>query len=334
MTRILAADIGGTNCRFGLFDHLPGREPWLLESRTVPTDSVRSLPELLARLKESAPDLAPDAADRIVLAVAGPVRDGVRCELTNADWVIDLRDPAAGLPRERTVLVNDFVAQALGCRTGYAARSSVVISQGVPHPAVVAAVGAGTGLGLCALVPLPAGPDGVCRCLPLPSEGGHAPLAFLTAREFEFLRFLQERTGHSHAFGDIVVSGRGLSAMHRFLTGRDLTPPEVAAEIGPDSETTAWFARFLARACRAYALSVLAWGGLFLCGGITAKNPFLATHPEFLREFTDCPAYGHLLAQVPIRLVTAPDTGLHGAASLGRAFLEGQSDGAIHVFVP
>lgn len=328
MNRILAADIGGTNSRFGLFDHRPGREPELLESCVVPTASVRSLPELLARVREAGAGFDPAAADRVVLAVAGPVQDGVRCELTNAPWGIDLLDPDAGLPRERTVLVNDFVAQALGSRTRYAAQSAVTIQEGFARPGVVAAVGAGTGLGLCALVPLPEGPDGVSGRLPLPSEAGHAPLAFVTPREFEFLRFLQERTGHTHAFGDIVVSGRGLSAMHGFLTGRDVSPAEVAAEIGPDSETTAWFARFLARACRAYALSVLAWGGLFLCGGIAAKNPFLAAHPEFLREFRDCPAYGHLLAQVPIRLVTAPDTGLHGAASLGRA------DAAIHVFVP
>jgi len=134
-------------------------------------------------------------------------------------------------------------------------------------------------------------------------------------REFEFLEFLQAQTGHSHGFGDIMVSGPGLSFLHEFLTGRRLAPQEVAREIGPDSETTRWFARFFGRACRSYALNVLSWGGVSLCGGIAARNPFLATHGEFLREFTDCPAYASLLAQVPIRLITAPDAGLHGAAS-------------------
>ena len=334
MRRILAADIGGTNSRFGLFEHLPGREPGLLGSQSIPTASVRSLPELLARIGDAGLDLEPAAADLIVLAVAGPVRDGVQCDLTNAPWGIDLNDPQAGLPRERTVLINDFVAQALGCRTGYAAGATIVIRQGASRPAVVAAVGPGTGLGLCALVPLPAGPGGVSRCLPLPSEGGHAPLAFVTPREFEFLRFLQERTGHSHAFGDTVVSGRGLTAMHEFLTGRVLSPVEVAAQIGPESETTAWFARFLARACRAYTLHVLAWGGLYLCGGIAAKNPFLVTHPEFLREYSDCPAYARQLDEVPIRLVTAPDTGLRGAASFGRMLLDERAADSSHVFVP
>lgn len=330
MAYILAADIGGTNSRFGLFDQLPGQEPKLLESFEVPTASVSSLAQLLRRIRDEGLSLDPMDADQVVLAVAGPVRDGVSCSLTNASWDIDLRESAAGLPVERTVLINDFVAQALGCRTRKAAESSVPIQKGIPRPGVVAAVGPGTGLGLCALAPLAGRNPGF---LALPSEGGHAPLAFVTEREFEFLRFLQARTGHSHAFGDIVVSGRGLSAMHLFLTGRDLPAAEVAREIGPESETSEWFARFLGRACRAYVLHVLAWGGLDLCGGIAAKNPFLAAHDEFLREFCDCPAYGHLLARIPVRLITIHDTGLRGAASHARSLLDDKATDAAHVFV-
>lgn len=330
MPYILAADIGGTNSRFGLFGHLSGREPELLESYSVLTASVGSLGQLLQRVREAGLSLDPMAADQIVLAVAGPVQDGVRCALTNASWDIDLRESLAGLPADRTVLINDFVAQALGCRTRNAAESSILIQEGTTRPGVVAAVGPGTGLGLCALVPLAAGTGDF---LALPSEGGHAPLAFITKREFAFLRFLQARTGHSHAFGDIVLSGRGLSSMHLFLTGRDLPAAEVAREIGPQSETAEWFARFFGRACRAYALHVLAWGGLYLCGGIAAKNPFLAAHHEFLREFRDCPAYGHLLAEIPIRLIIATDTGLRGAASHGRSLLDMGIKDASHVFV-
>jgi len=192
----------------------------------------------------------------------------------------------------------------------------MTIQEGVARPGILAAVGAGTGLGLCALAPLPGG-----DFLPLPSEGGHAPLAFISRPEFEFLEFLQARTGHSHGFGDIMVSGPGLSFLHEFLTGRRLAPQEVAREIGPDSETTRWFARFYGRACRVYVLYVLALGGVHLCGGLAAKNPFLVFNEEFLREFRDCPAYGALLQQVPIRLITTLDTGLHGAARYGQMLL-------------
>lgn len=329
MKRILAADIGGTNSRFGHFEAVAGQEPRLVESCSLSTDSVGSLSELLVRMGERGFGLDAMQADQVVLAVAGPVHDGVRCRLTNAAWGIDLHAADVSIPTERSILINDFVAQALGAGTAHAAASALVLQGGEARRGVEAAVGAGTGLGLCALAPLPGGGR-----LPLPSEGGHAPLAFVTEEEFAFLEFLKKRSGHSHAFGDMVLSGSGLSLLHAYLTGRELAPAEAAQEIGPDSETTRWFARFLGRACRAYVLHVLAWGGLSICGGVTAKNPFLVSSAHFLNEFLDCPAYGDELAMIHVRLVTAPDTGLHGAARYARMLLEDRRRGdTTHIYV-
>ena len=69
-------------------------------------------------------------------------------------------------------------------------------------------------------------------------------------------------------------------------------------------------------------LHVLARGGLDICGGVAAKNPHFVTSREFLEEFTDCPAYGDLLASIPVRLITHPDTGLLGAAAYGAMLLD------------
>lgn len=317
MTQILAADIGGTNSRFGLFEIPSGQGPRLVLSRVLSTAGVRSFAELLSRLAESGLRAEGVPVAGVVLAVAGPVRDG-RCRLTNAAWEIDL-GRADGLPVARTELINDFVAQAMGCLTVSVRSSAVSVQDGTTRTGVVAAIGAGTGLGACALVPFPDAPG---RFVPLPSEAGHAPLAFLTEREFALQRFITSQTGHSHAYGDTVVSGRGLTFMHQFLTGKKLSPAEAAAEIRPDSETTAWFARFYGRICRVFALHVLPLGGLFVCGGLAAKNPHFVTHSEFLREFTDCPAYAELLADIPVRLVTSPEAGLYGAAEYGRMLLD------------
>lgn len=321
MARILAADIGATNSRFGLFEMESAQDPRLVLSRELPTAEAVSFADMLTRLAGVGLGVRDTSVAGTVLAVAGPVRDG-RCQLTNAAWDIDLarRD---GLPEARTVLINDFVAQALGCLTAHVRSTATVVQAGVARPGVIAAVGAGTGLGACALIPHPDVPG---RFLPVPTEAGHAPLAFLTAREFAFQEFILRRTGASHACGDVVASGRGLGFMHEFLTGKKLSPAEVAAEIGPDSETTAWFARFYGRVCRMFALHVLPLGGLFVCGGLAAKNPHFVTHPEFLREFTDCPNYADLLAEIPIRRVTSPAAGLFGAAEYGRTLLDAAHD--------
>lgn len=320
MARILAADLGGTNSRFGYFE-TDGCELCLVEVRRIPSEAVRSFPDLLEALSASGFALPPEEADAAALAVAGIVQNGVFCQLTNASWSVDLRLPGLKLPVARTVLMNDFVAQAFGCRTAIAAKSALWIQHGDAVEGVVAVMGAGTGFGQCALV------ERGEKRQALPSEGGHAPLAFVTPREFELSRFIAHKTGYSHAFCDIVLSGRGLSLIHEFLTGRNLSPAEVAAEAGPDTETAAWFARLYGRACRAYVLHVLALGGLDICGGVAGRNPHFVTHPNFLEEFTDSPAYGHLLSTIPIRLITEPDTGLLGAAAYGtRRLAENQGE--------
>ena len=59
-----------------------------------------------------------------------------------------------------------------------------------------------------------------------------------------------------------------------------------------------------------------------VCGGVAVKNSHFVTSREFLEEFTDYPAYGDLLASIPVRLITHPDTGLLGAAAYGAMLLD------------
>lgn len=316
MSQLFVADIGGTNSRIGHFEVVGRRDARLVDSRSFPTDSVSSLTELFAVLRKSGFGLSPLEASYAVLAVAGPVRKGgTFCQLTNAPWNIDLTQCQGLLPEGRTSLINDFVAQALGSRCPEIMDSAFSVQKGKQEHGVIAAVGAGTGFGACALVP---DPDDLSEYIPLPSEAGHAPLPLMTQRELDFMHFLKNRTGYTYAFGDIVLSGRGLSLMHWFLTNRRLSPREVAAECGPHSETAAWFARLYGRVCRSFALCVLPVGGLRVCGGLASRNPHFVTHPEFLREFRDCPDYAELLNAIPIDLLTSPESGLHGAALWAR----------------
>lgn len=64
---------------------------------------------LLTKLAQSAFSLQPLRADRIVIAVAGAIEGGRYAKVTNADWSVDLRDPAlAGLrigPRSSMILL-------------------------------------------------------------------------------------------------------------------------------------------------------------------------------------------------------------------------------------
>ena len=139
--------------------------------------------------------------------------------------------------------------------------------------------------------------------------------------EQAFARYLRRVTGEPYVRLDSVLSGSGLAHLHCFLTGEHRTPAEVGATLTRESRTAALFARFYGRAARDFALSVLPSGGLFVCGGVAAKNPLLVTHPEFDREFRLSPTYGDFLDAIPVRLVRNENTGLFGAARHGASLL-------------
>jgi glucokinase len=316
MKSILAADIGGTNSRFAMFRKPDGAPLSLVASRWLPTKDADSFAELLAQLANGDFPLTPETADVTVIGAAGPVQQGTYCNPPNIAWDINLARPQdrAGAPRMK--LINDFVAQAYACRSpiGQAARA---ILPGEPMTdGTIGVLGAGTALGKAILV---SPEDAATRALP--SEGGHGYFPFIGEREYAFQQFYQKHSGQHHITGNLVVSGRGLRYLHWFLSGDDLPPEQVAARFAESPETLAWAARFYGRACRDFALEVLALGGLYIAGGVAAKSPAIVTHEEFRREFTDSPTMGHLLSRLPVYLLENEESGLWGAAYLGELSL-------------
>ncbi|SDB25874.1 glucokinase [Desulfonatronum thiosulfatophilum] len=304
----LAADIGGTNSRFALFRH----HNHTLEKSDViriPTRQAGSFAELLSLLKQSR--LGPFINDcrAAALAVPGAVQHGIYANPPNIPWDIDIPGTdLQGLPKT-TIILNDFAAQAYACKTG-AVDQAVPINEGRPdNQGVVGVIGAGTGLGHGMLVPLTEE-----RYLALPSEAGHAAFAFTNHEERSYERFVMQRLGLDYVYADVIVSGQGLALLHHFHFGKKVLPHQAAAAMNDESPVLQWFTRFYGRVCRHFALNVLATGGMYIAGGVAAKNPILVQHPEFLREFHNNPNYGELLRDIPIFLNTNEDSGLWGAA--------------------
>ncbi|MBF0237176.1 MAG: glucokinase [SAR324 cluster bacterium] len=311
--KILAADIGGTNSRFAVFEKKGTSELEMLASEKFLTGSFSSFEQMLQTLGEDS-ELPIRECNAAVFAVPGAVRQKKICQPANISWLIDVSKlSASGFPP--SILINDFVAQAFACRSP-AVKNPVLIRHAIADAeGVVGVIGAGTGLGHCALVPLDSG-----NYVAVPSESGHVGFMFTGAEEKEYERFLARETGKSYGYGDIVVSGMGLSLVHHFLYGHKLSPAEVSNQLDNFPKTVEWFARFYARACRHYALSVLATGGLFIAGGVAAKNPGLVNNLSFLNEFLNSPTQEALLRTIPVFLNLNEDSGLFGAALYGIQF--------------
>ena len=168
---ILASDIGGTNARFGVFvvDDAGGLA--LQSAASIASGSTTSFIDLLRTILEEDFHLTLSDFDAGVFAVAGPVQRGTSARLPNVPWPIELtslRELRNEAPPDRFRLINDFASQVLSCRTA-AVSNAVIIQQGEPEDAgVIAAIGAGTGLGCCAMT---RGCDG--GDILIPSEASH-----------------------------------------------------------------------------------------------------------------------------------------------------------------
>ncbi|MDA8079266.1 MAG: glucokinase [Nitrospiraceae bacterium] len=315
--KILAADIGGTNSRFGHFETEPDGSLRLVRSQWFRTGDASSFGRLMEILRESAFSLLPQDADVAVMAVAGPVEQGAYSAPPLIPWDVDVSDMQTRHGCGRTVLINDFIAQAYACRSPVGKAAREILAGSVYPGAAAAVIGAGTGLGKAALIA-----DRNGSFIAVPSEGGHAAFPFVSGPEFRFMDFLRQEHGMEYATGNDIVSGKGLGLIHQFLSGEKLDPRDIAARFTSGSETLVWAARFYGRVCRDFALEVFARGGLYIAGGIAAKAPELVTNEAFASEFRDSKTMGRILAQMPVFLITNEESGLWGAARYGQQLLK------------
>ena len=310
MPEILAADIGGTNCRFAHFRTGTGGTLELVGVQWLKTAEAASFGELLQMLGRTELKLKSWDADIAIVAAAGPVAAGERISPPFISWDIDLKRDGGVFRSLR--LINDFVAQAFATRSPVGEGAEQLLSGRADPAGTVAVIGAGTGLGMAALVPDGAG--GFCA---MPSEGGHSGFQFVGKRECEFSERLARQLGASYLTGNEVVSGPGLSRIHHYLSGEELEPHEVTASLAKHPETHEWAARFYGRACRNLALHTFSTGGLYIAGGVAARAPEIVRHRAFHDEFKSSPRMSAVLAEIPVYLISEQDSGLWGAAYFG-----------------
>lgn len=308
--RLLVADIGGTHARLALAG--PGSSEPIGERRYFCADFPGFEPLLADYLSTADATITAGC-----LAVAGPIGDdGRRAKLTNLPWTIDADALATRFGIGRLTLANDFAAAAMGI-TVTPAEFLLPLQEGRPLPyAPKLVVGAGTGLGMAVLI------HRDDRWLILPGEGGHVGFSPQDEAQARLWQVLKNEYGRVTA--ERVVSGPGLTDIHRILTGRLLTPAAIAGAALDGSDAAA--RRSVDMFLSAYggfagdmAMAVMARGGVFLAGGIAGKLlPLLAESP-FLEAFKSKAEHAALVAEMPVAVATDPALGLRGAAVLAES---------------
>jgi glucokinase len=256
--------------------------------------------------------------DGACFAVAGPVIGGT-AEVTNVGWNITESELASSFGIAKVALINDFYGIALGVPL---LRDEDLLSLhgGTrDRTSPMAVLGAGTGLGQ-AMVAFHRGEHFV-----LPTEGGHADFAPQDEEQSRLFVQLQKQLG-GHVSWERVLSGAGLTHIYMFLGGAELAPAEIAklAEQGDErgERTFRMFVDVYGAEAGNMALRVLARGGVFLAGGIAAKNQRWFTDGRFVDAFLRKGRFRDLLDTIPVDLIVNEQVGLIGAVEGARRALE------------
>lgn len=261
---------------------------------------------------------------RAALSVAAVIpRDQDRITLTNRNWSFSRSALARRLGLNTLKVCNDYVALALAL-PGLAQRDRYWLQTGVLRPdSPQVVIGPGTGLGVGILLA-----DGSGGWVPVPGEGGHVTLAARTDREAAVIR--QVRRQYRHVSAERLVSGPGLVCLHgalRSLAGSpvDGDQPDPSAEAVTRAaregdplaaEALQLFFLFLATTASNLAITLGAFGGVNLAGGIIPQLLPELRESEFLNRFNDKGRYRSYLSTMPVGVITHPQPAFPGLIRL------------------
>ena len=335
MTYLLAGDLGGTKTLLRLVKaESPDRSEFEYIYKSQAYDSLVAIAqEFLAAVRTKfGSKIVVQAA---CLAIAGAVIDRASY-LPNLDWHISADELQRELKIPHVELINDFAAVGYGISLLPSQDLYTIQTGQIQQNAPKAVIGAGTGLGEGLLIH-----NGTDYQV-IPTEGGHTDFAARSIQEFEFVQYLCVQQQVNRISNDRVISGRGIVAIYQYLRDRgNLTEhPDIATVVKlweSQSEKLADPAALisamaisktdpLAQATMqmfitAYgaeagnlALKILPYGGLYIAGGIAAKNLPLLTDGTFTAAFNDKGRVSDLLGNIPVYVILNPQVGLIGAA--------------------
>ncbi|WP_425261939.1 glucokinase [Rubrivivax sp. RP6-9] len=316
----MIADIGGTYARFALetapahFEHQASlRCADHADFHAAVTAYLGTLPADMAALEHAG------------IAIANPV-EGDQVRMTNYHWQFSIEQMRERLGLQTLVVVNDFTALAMALpRLGPHQRRQVG-GGAARERSVVGVLGAGTGLGVSGLIPAYDG------WVALGTEGGHTSFAPRDEREIAILRYAMRE--FSHVSFERLLSGRGIELIYRALldhAGRPVEPlpaPEITrrALAGSDAvctETLDAFCAVLGTTAGNLAVTLGAFGGIYIGGGIVPRLGDYFDRSPFRARFEDKGRFSAYVRDIPSFVVTAEQATFVGVSAILHEQLRG-----------
>jgi len=323
--------VGGTHTNLALA-WVWDRRVCLAASFHFPTPALKDLSLPLLEVAAYGKKRYGVAIESAALGVAGPLKGRI-VQLTNADLRIDPSSLKRKIGLRYLRLINDFAAIGYGINCLSRSDFLEIPPRGATVQGFTKAtrgiIGAGTGLGKSILVY----DDRLRLYVPHPSEGGHGDFPATLPWERELVDFIKRQDQDRKAISyEDLLSGKGLERIYQFLRQSGRAPetplsrrierakekaPLISQYISQDDTCRQTFHLFLqlyAKCARNFALDTFALGGIYLAGGILAKNLPHLQADLFRQHFEENDRHRGILQRIPIRVVANYDVSLYGAA--------------------
>ena len=254
----------------------------------------------------------------MAIAIANPV-EGDQVRMTNYHWQFSIEEMRARLGLDTLVVVNDFTALAMVLPRLGPGDARQIGGGKARMPSVVGVLGAGSGLGVSGLIP---SGDG---WIALGTEGGHTSFAPRDEREIAILKYGLKH--FDHVSFERILSGPGIELIHAALAERDGQPAEAlgATEIsrralaGNDalcSETLEVFCCVLGTAAANLAVTLGAFGGIYIGGRIAPTLVDLLARSDFRKRFEDRGRFHEYVASIPTYVITNEHATFMGVSTI------------------
>jgi glucokinase len=271
------------------------------------------------------------------VAISNPV-EGDRVQMTNYHWQFSIEETRAAFDLDTLLVVNDYTALAAGLPHLRADQRHQVGGGESRARSVIGLLGAGTGLGVSALIPADDG------WISLGSQGGHVSFAPADKREMAILEFAQAQFPHVSA--ERLVSGSGLELIYRALVELDggsksskpankanLTAPMITERAlkGQDAqckEALDVFCAILGGVAGNLAVTLGAFGGIYIGGSIVPQLGAYFDRSPFRSRFEAKGRFSSYVANIATYVITAENPTFVGVAAILDAQLRKHGTGS------
>lgn len=309
----LLADIGGTNARFAIA--LGPRQ--IVHIRVL---ACADYPDLKAVITAYLAQIHLSNIEHAAIAIANPV-NGDEVRMTNHHWCFSIEATRRALGLQTLLIINDFTALAMSLPYLNTSQYEQIGAGQGRGGSVIGLLGAGTGLGVSAIIP--------CgdQWFALQSEGGHRSFSPGDKIEIELLEWLWKK--FSHVSVERLASGPGIVLIYQALidiraikenadvSSRYLLSPDIEALTAREIvycahqgdalciEALRLFSAILGSVAGDLALTLGSVGGVYIGGGVVNQLGTLFDAAIFRQRFTAKGRFSDYLEQIPTYRITA-----------------------------